>query len=129
AGTGANFLILDEPTNHLDLWARDALERSLKRFDGTVMFVSHDRYFLNQVADHILALEPPRLRVVEGDYDIYLRLTAAAAAREKPPVAQRSAGEGSSASGAAGKSDSAGKPRRKRRFPYRKTEELEADIA
>ena len=62
----ANLLLLDEPTNHLDLWARASLEKSLTAFDGTVIFVSHDRYFLNQVADHLLVVEPGRFRVVEG---------------------------------------------------------------
>ncbi|MGA2799571.1 MAG: ABC-F family ATP-binding cassette domain-containing protein, partial [Thermoguttaceae bacterium] len=54
----ANFLVLDEPTNHLDIWARDALERAIKNFDGTVLLVSHDRYFLNRAADHLLVFEP-----------------------------------------------------------------------
>ena len=54
AAADANFLVLDEPTNHLDLWARDALEKALTQFDGTVLFVSHDRYFVNRVADHML---------------------------------------------------------------------------
>ena len=65
AATDANFLILDEPTNHLDLWARDALEQALSRFDGTVLFVSHDRYFVNRLADHLMvrrALAVPRHR-------------------------------------------------------------------
>ncbi|MGD0899373.1 MAG: ATP-binding cassette domain-containing protein, partial [Thermoguttaceae bacterium] len=67
----ANFLVLDEPTNHLDLWARDALERALAAFDGTVLFVSHDRYFVNQVADHLLVVEGGRVRVIEGNYQAY----------------------------------------------------------
>src|SRR5206468_11062965 len=50
AASDANFMILDEPTNHLDLWARGSLEKALGEFDGSVLFVSHDRYFLNQVA-------------------------------------------------------------------------------
>ena len=58
AASDANVLVLDEPTNHLDLWSRGALEASLRKFDGTVLFVSHDRYFLNQVADHLLIVEP-----------------------------------------------------------------------
>ena len=58
--------MLDEPTNHLDLWARDALEKALTQFDGTVLFVSHDRYFVNRVADHLLVIEPDRVRVDRG---------------------------------------------------------------
>ena len=67
----ANFLVLDEPTNHLDIWARDALERAIKNFDGTVLLVSHDRYFLNRVADHLLVFEPDGVRIIEGNYDEY----------------------------------------------------------
>jgi ATP-binding cassette subfamily F protein 3 len=121
----ANFLVLDEPTNHLDLWARDSLERSLKKFNGTVLLVSHDRYFVNQVADHILVIEPNRVRVIEGNYDTYQHLIhnvpAAAPSesrKEKEAKPSRPAAEG--------KSD--GKPARKRRFPYRKVEDLEREI-
>ena len=75
AASDANFLVLDEPTNHLDLWARDALEDSLCKFDGTVLFVSHDRYFLNRVATRVLVVERDRFRVIEGNYDTYKTLT------------------------------------------------------
>ena len=51
-----NLLILDEPTNHLDIASREALEESLINFDGTILFVSHDRYFINKIATRILAL-------------------------------------------------------------------------
>ena len=50
----ANFLILDEPTNHLDLAARESLEAALRAFEGTLLFVSHDRYFIQNLADHVL---------------------------------------------------------------------------
>ena len=76
AADDANFLVLDEPTNHLDLWARDSLERSLLEFDGTVLLVSHDRYFLNRVVDHVLVVEPGRFREVEGNYDAYQHLVS-----------------------------------------------------
>ena len=71
AATDANFLVLDEPTNHLDLWARDALQRALTGFDGTVLLVSHDRYFVNSVADHLLVIDGGQVRAIEGNYDTY----------------------------------------------------------
>ena len=71
AAADANLLVLDEPTNHLDLWARDALEQALTAFDGTVLFVSHDRYFVNRVADHLIVFEPGGVRVIEGNYEAY----------------------------------------------------------
>ncbi len=74
AAADANFLVLDEPTNHLDLWARDALEEALRQFDGTVLFVSHDRYFVNRVADHLLLIEAQQVRIIDGNYDTYQML-------------------------------------------------------
>src|SRR5205085_6973705 len=68
---GANLLILDEPTNHLDIWACDSLEEALKAFEGTVIVVSHDRYFLNRVVDLLIVLEDGSSEVVYGNYDTY----------------------------------------------------------
>src|SRR5262249_3487733 len=121
---GANVLVLDEPTNHLDLWACDSLERSLLEFEGTVLVVSHDRYFLNRVVDILIVLEGDgRVLVVHGNYDTYERMrairtetrnTETKVTEAKSSGAQRNASE---------------KPKRKRRFPYRKVEDLECDIA
>ena len=97
AAADANFLVLDEPTNHLDLWARDALEQALTAFDGTVLFVSHDRYFVNRVADHLIIFEPGGVRVIEGNYDAYqlfLQSKAAAAPPSPKQVAMRRNGDG-----------------------------------
>jgi ATP-binding cassette subfamily F protein 3 len=74
AVSDANFLVLDEPTNHLDLWARDALEKAIAQFDGTVLFVSHDRYFVNRAADHLCVLDSTGFRVIEGNYDTYQQI-------------------------------------------------------
>src|SRR5437868_10616630 len=82
SASDANMLILDEPTNHLDLWARDSLEKALRDFDGSVLFVSHDRYFLNQVATKLLIVEPNRFRVIDGNYDTYQHFVKEGLARE-----------------------------------------------
>ena len=66
-----NFLILDEPTNHLDLAARESLEEALKAFDGTLLFVSHDRYFIRALAGKILELEDGNATEFKGSYDEY----------------------------------------------------------
>lgn len=67
----ANFLLLDEPTNHLDLPARESLERALKQFDGTLLFVSHDRYFISALADEVAEIEGQKLNTYAGNYDFY----------------------------------------------------------
>lgn len=67
-----NFLILDEPTNHLDIPAKEMLEEALKEYDGTVAIVSHDRYFISQVANKIVEIRDGNLRVYTGDYAYYL---------------------------------------------------------
>jgi ATP-binding cassette subfamily F protein 3 len=68
----ANLLILDEPTNHLDIPAKEMLEEALKNYDGTVMIVSHDRYFISQVANKIVEIRDGELIVYNGDYHYYL---------------------------------------------------------
>jgi ATP-binding cassette subfamily F protein 3 len=79
---GANFLVLDEPTNHLDLPAREALEAILREYDGTLLFVSHDRYFVDSLATTIWALEDGAVTVHEGNYTRYRTLRAQAAQRQ-----------------------------------------------
>lgn len=68
----SNLLLLDEPTNHLDLFSKEVLLDALKRFDGTVVFVSHDRYFVNGLATRIVEVENGRLENYYGDYEYYL---------------------------------------------------------
>ena len=86
-----NFLILDEPTNHLDIDSKEVLENALIDFDGTLLFVSHDRYFINRVATQVLELSEEGSTLYLGDYDYYLEKKAelealAAAQVEAMPV-------------------------------------------
>ena len=67
-----NFLLMDEPTNHLDLEAKEVLEQALQNYDGTLLFVSHDRYFINQLANKIVEIKNGIAQVYEGDYSYYL---------------------------------------------------------
>jgi ATP-binding cassette, subfamily F, member 3 len=68
----ANFLLLDEPTNHLDLQAKDVLLEALRKFTGTIVFVSHDRYFIDQLATRIFEIEGAKLEDYSGNYEEYL---------------------------------------------------------
>ena len=67
-----NLLIMDEPTNHIDISTREVLEESLKAFKGTIIFVSHDRYFINKIATKIVAFENKKIKTYYGNYDEYL---------------------------------------------------------
>src|SRR5208282_3024662 len=71
-----NVLVMDEPTNHLDINSCEALERALNDFDGTVVCVSHDRYFLDKVAQRLLVLEPPNIRSFDGNYTAWSKSAA-----------------------------------------------------
>ncbi|MAT14441.1 MAG: hypothetical protein CMJ46_04140 [Planctomyces sp.] len=131
-----NVLILDEPTNHLDLWARQSLEEALHRFNGTILFVSHDRYFIDQVAKTVLVFEPERVRYHEGNYSAFqkfeenrkreLQATAAPAKAKPVPV---EAAPAPAPVEAPPKPNSEPKSKRKRQFPYRKVEDIEVEIA
>lgn len=68
----ANVLVIDEPTNHLDLFSKGVLETTLMDYEGTVLFISHDRYFLNKLADKILELTPIEANLYNGNYDDYM---------------------------------------------------------
>ena len=120
---GVNVLVLDEPTNHLDLWACDALEKALTEYEGTVIVVSHDRWFLNRVVDLLIVLDGQGgTRVIYGNFDTYERMRllqapgAPKSAETVPPLEKAKPAPAAAA-------------KRKRRFPYRKAVDLEADIA
>lgn len=67
----ANFLVLDEPTNHLDIASKEVLEDALNQFEGTIFFISHDRYFINKVATRVIELTNNKAISYDGNYDTY----------------------------------------------------------
>ena len=86
---GDNLLLLDEPTNHLDIASREALEDALADYEGTILAVSHDRYFINRMATRVVQLTPDGLETVGSDYDAYAaaaRMAVAVPAPEEKPV-------------------------------------------
>ncbi|MBD2652151.1 MULTISPECIES: ribosomal protection-like ABC-F family protein [Synechocystis] len=89
--TPANFLILDEPTNHLDIPAKEMLEEALQEYEGTVVLVSHDRYFISRVANKIVEIRDGELVVYSGDYHYYLEKLEAEKAEEKRRLAAEQA--------------------------------------
>src|SRR6185369_6223701 len=98
----SNFLLLDEPTNHLDMRAKDVLLESLSAYTGTVVFVSHDRYFIDNLATRIFEIEDGHVHVFPGNYEDYLwrkqggpeTIVAAAATTELPSRDSNGAGAG-----------------------------------
>ena len=68
----SNFLLLDEPTNHLDLKSKENLEIAIKNYKGTVFIISHDRYFISQVANRIIEIKDSKLLSYNGDYEYFL---------------------------------------------------------
>lgn len=81
-----NFLLMDEPTNHLDLDAKEVLEKALADYDGTLLFVSHDRYFINELANKIVVAKDGQAKIYEGNYTYYLSEKAKEEAAQEAPV-------------------------------------------
>lgn len=112
-----NFLILDEPTNHLNIDSREVLEGAINDFDGTVLFISHDRYFINQVATDVLAMQKDGITRYQGDYDDYLRAVTeqeqASADDSTTPDQKRAPKDGSAAQQSYQQSKEAQKAHRK----------------
>lgn len=86
-----NVLVMDEPTNHLDLPARESLENALKNFDGTVIFVSHDRYFISAIAQRVFEISDGRINIFEGDYESFMQSRAE---RQPEPEQPKKVAEG-----------------------------------
>lgn len=120
-----NFLILDEPTNHLDIDSREVLESAINEFSGTVLFVSHDRYFINQVATDILDMRKDGIKHYEGDYDDYLATVAKATAPNPASSAQSSP---ASSQGKQSYQQSKDQQRARRKL-QRKVDDLEKQMA
>lgn len=107
----ANLLILDEPTNHLDIPAKEMLEEALQHYDGTVLIVSHDRYFISQTANKIVEIRDGELIVYRGDYHYYLDKIA----EEKEKARQKSEAELKAAKEAAKRAKQADKKKNKQK--------------
>ena len=127
AAADVNLLIFDEPTNHLDLWAREALENCLREFAGTVLLVSHDRYFLNRVVDHMLVVQGARYQAITGNYETYLQLVNQGYGCQAT-AATTGETEAAAVTASNRQTSTQRESRKKRKFPYRKTADLEADI-
>ncbi len=128
----ANFLILDEPTNHLDLDSKEVLESALIDYPGTILFVSHDRYFINRIADRIMELSDQTVTEFLGDYDYYVDK------KNEMEELARLEQEEKAAAAPAGKNEQAGdkskyrqdkEAKKKERQRQRKIEETELRIA
>jgi ATP-binding cassette subfamily F protein 3 len=79
----ANFLLLDEPTNHLDLHSTELLIDALNRYEGTIILVSHDRYFISKIANKIWEIKDKEIKEFKGDYEEYVEWNERMAAKEK----------------------------------------------
>ncbi|WP_019504651.1 ABC-F family ATP-binding cassette domain-containing protein [Pleurocapsa sp. PCC 7319] len=108
--TPANLLLLDEPTNHLDIPAKEMLEEALQNYDGTVVIVSHDRYFISQVANKIVEIRDGELVIYPGDYHYYLDKIA----EEKEKARQKAEAELKAAKQAAKRAKQAAKKKQKK---------------
>ncbi|MFS0836662.1 ABC-F family ATP-binding cassette domain-containing protein [Paenibacillus sp. 1P03SA] len=135
----ANMLILDEPTNHLDLYSKEVLESALLDYEGTLLFISHDRYFLNKMAESMLELERHGVKHYLGNYDDYLEKKAELAEMEAERIREQAARDSKAkASAASFAAQQAEKPssyeadkqaKREERNRQRRVEQLEQDIA
>ena len=86
----ANLLILDEPTNHLDIASKEVLEDALNEFEGTILFISHDRYFINKVATRVIEIEKNSTHSYQGNYDSYIAQKSPVMPVDNTPVMTKS---------------------------------------
>ncbi|KQN96351.1 ribosomal protection-like ABC-F family protein [Paenibacillus sp. Leaf72] len=127
----ANVLILDEPTNHLDLYSKEVLESALLDYEGTLLFISHDRYFLNKMAERIVELTPKGTEHFLGNYDEMIEKKHELEEARLEEAAKRAASSNKAAASSDNVSDYAldKQAKREERSRQRKLEQVEADIA
>ncbi|CAG7657779.1 ABC-F family ATP-binding cassette domain-containing protein [Paenibacillus allorhizosphaerae] len=138
----ANVLILDEPTNHLDLYSKEVLESALIDYEGTLLFISHDRYFLNKMAESMLELSPDGVAGYLGNYDDYVEKKQELAEMEQQRLAEEATkraaggqagasptGESAGAVGTGSDYEAGKQAKREERNRQRKLEQLEQRIA
>lgn len=127
----ANFLLMDEPTNHLDLASKERLEEALQEYPGTLLFVSHDRYFINRLATRIWELTPEGIRDYPGDYERYLEKKALEKMQNAEPSTERALKSESSAQRQKEKEEQRRQKKRQEQIEKleQEIEELEANIA
>jgi ATP-binding cassette subfamily F protein 3 len=125
----ANVLVLDEPTNHLDLLSREVLEAALEEYEGTLLFVSHDRYFLNRLADRIVELHADGCRHFLGNYDEMIEKKRELEALSEPSPAPSSASSAPVQGSAGSNYEAEKRAKRDERARQRKQEQAEAEIA
>ncbi len=109
AAQQVNVMVLDEPTNHLDIWARDALEQALRDFGGTLIFVSHDRYFLDQLANRVLVAETDGWKLHDGNYSEYVDFRKRIDAQKASDAASKASKQSKPSAPAGGPSSQANK--------------------
>lgn len=125
----ANVLILDEPTNHLDLDSKEVLENALVDYPGTIIFVSHDRYFINRIATRVVELSPNCIQSFLGDYDYYLAKLDEQAELERLKAEQESTPDkGTAYDSTASQFEMDKQAKRNDRKRLRRIEEIEASI-
>jgi ATP-binding cassette, subfamily F, member 3 len=135
----ANVLILDEPTNHLDLYSKEVLESALLDYDGTLLFISHDRYFLNKMAERVIELQPDGARHFLGNYDDYVEKKqelaeikaqlATTQSSKASPSAKVDPGEAEDSKSGAASFEADKQAKREERTRQRRLEQLETAIS
>jgi ATP-binding cassette subfamily F protein 3 len=124
----ANFMLLDEPTNHLDLRAKDVLLEALRAYNGTLVFVSHDRYFIDQLATRVFEIEGGHVHVYPGNYEDYLYRKQGGAAQPPLPEPQPEKAPAPAAHAAEPEPPSAQRPRRLNPMKVKQLEQQAAEL-